>query len=405
LRGREAELRGSFADIGSLPAEYIREAQSLYSRAREIDPNFAMARARLALTQMYSALKYDPSPARLEQARLEAEAALRLHPGLPEAHEALAFYWGPGVGNDAKAIEENKKALEGFPNSTDYHLNLGTGYNKLGRWEEAVAEYDLAMQLEPLNPGAAFNAALANNRLRRYEKAVKAWDRVIALAPNDHGPKLIKGYAYIRWQGIVDTLAAALTRLPAGWDERGGATWARFSVASIKRRPSEALAILNASHQPICFDVYLYRPLVLMRGWTLEALGDRTGARKNYEAARAMMADSVAAHPDDPRMRIALGLAFAGLGRKQDAVREARRAMELAPLAHNNPRATAFMGGAAEVFAQAGETDRALELLELLLAMPAGREASVPLLRVDPIFDSLRSDPRFQQLLDRFSTN
>jgi Flp pilus assembly protein TadD len=152
-------------------------------------------------------------------------------------------------------------------------------------------------------------------------------------------------------------------------------------------------------------DIFLYRPFALLRGWTLEALGDRAGARKNYEAARAMLADSVALYPNDPRIRIALGLAYAGLGRRHDAVREARRAMELAPLAENNPRATAFMGGAVEVFSQAGEKDAAFKLLELLLAMPAGREVSVPLLRVDPVFDPLRSDSRFEQLLQRFSTD
>jgi serine/threonine-protein kinase len=405
LRGREVELRGTPLDIARMPAENIREAQSLYSRAREIDPTFALARARLALTQMYSVLKYDRSPARLEQARLEAEAAVRLQPGLPEAHEALAFYWGPGVGDDAKAIEEFKRALEGVPNSADYHLNLGTSYNKQGRWEEAVAEFDRAMQLEPLSPGPAFNAALANNRLRRYEKAIKAWDRVIALVPDDHLPKLIKGYAYVRWQGSADTLAAVLERIPADWDTNGMATWSRFSVARLRRRHNDALAVLNGSRHTISFDGFVYRPIVLLRGWTQEALGDRARARANYEAARSLLADSVAVHPDDPRIRIALGLAYAGLGRKQQAVQEARRAMELAPLSQNNPRATAFMGGAAEVLAQAGDTDGALELLELLLAMPAGREASVPLLRVDPIFDPLRSDPRFEQLLKRFSTD
>ena len=102
-------------------------------------------------------------------------------------------------------------------------------------------------------------------------------------------------------------------------------------------------------------------------------------------------------------MRIALGLAYAGLRRRADAMREARTATEIVPLTESTPIATAFMGGAVEIYARLGEADAALELIEMLLAMPAGREISVPLLRVDPVYDKLRSDPRFNALLDRFS--
>lgn len=405
LRGREVELNGPGINKKTTLPESIGDAQSLYSRARDVDPGFALARARLSMTQMYSALQYDPSPSRLEQARLEAETALRLQPGLPEGHAAMALYWGAGRGEKEKAIEQNKLALEGSPNNSTYHLNLGIRYNRLGLWEEAVAENERAMQLDPFSADAAWETALINNRLRRYDRAGKTWDRAIALAPDKHEGKLIKGYMYIRWQGTVDTLVAAVKHLPAGWDDQGSATWARFVVARIRRRNRDALAALNASSQKIIFDDFSYRPVVLLRGLTLETLGDGAGARRNYEAALMMLVDSVRVHPDDPRMRIALGLAYAGLHRKEDAVREARRAMELAPLAQNNTRATAFMGGAAEIFAQVGDTDSTLKLLELLLAMPAGREASVALLRVDPTFDLLRRDPRFELLLQRFSPN
>ena len=134
-------------------------------------------------------------------------------------------------------------------------------------------------------------------------------------------------------------------------------------------------------------------------------MGDLTRARSAYDVARALLEDSVAAHPRHPGIRIALGLAYAGLHRRADAMREALTATELAPVSVNIASATASMGGAVEIYAQLGETDAALELLELLFAMPAGREVSVPLLRLDPTFDPLRSDPRFEALLARFSKN
>jgi serine/threonine-protein kinase len=140
-----------------------------------------------------------------------------------------------------------------------------------------------------------------------------------------------------------------------------------------------------------------------MRAQALEHMGNLTGARASYDAARRLLEDSVAAHPRDPRIHIALGLAYAGLHRRAEARREARTAMDLAPVSVSPVAATAHMGGAVEIYAQLGDVDAALELMELLLAMPAGREASVPLFRLDPTYDRLRSDPRFEALLARFS--
>jgi hypothetical protein len=106
-------------------------------------------------------------------------------------------------------------------------------------------------------------------------------------------------------------------------------------------------------------------------------------------------------------MHVALGLAYAGLHRRADAMREARTATQLGTqlgaVSNGIDVETAFMGGAVEIFARLGEADAALELIELLLTMPAGREISVPLLRLDPTFDPLRSDPRFEALMVRFS--
>jgi tetratricopeptide (TPR) repeat protein len=272
----------------------------------------------------------------------------------------------------------------------------------MGRWEDAVAEYDSAMRLEPRNPGPAVNAAATYSRLRRYEQSVKAWNRAIELAPDDQSLKMTRGHVFLRWRGTVDSLEAAMRSMP-GWDLNGMGTWSRYVVASMRSRHDEALKVLNASRHSISTDAFVYKPHALLRGQTYDALGARPQARASYESARALLTDSIAVHPKDPRLHVAIGLALAGLGRKQDALRETHLGLDLAPLASNYYMATAVMGGAAEVFAKAGDSTAALELLELLLAMPAGREVSVPLLRVDPAFDPLRTDPRFDQLLKRFT--
>jgi serine/threonine-protein kinase len=160
--------------------------------------------------------------------------------------------------------------------------------------------------------------------------------------------------------------------------------------------------MLDTVRTTLSHDGYVYQPITLMRAQCYRALGDAQRARQQYDVARRVLEDSVAVRPDDGSIHASLGLAYAGLGRRRDAVRAARRAMEIAPVESNSPGATAFMGMAIEVFALAGEHDEAFKLIELLLSMPAGREVTIPFLRVWPGFDPLRNDPRFDEMLRRF---
>lgn len=403
LQGREAELAGQSRDIvHPVPIASIRAAQALYSRSRDADPGFAAARARLALMHMLAAATYDTTAARRAQARVEAEAALRLEPRLPEAHEALASSWAM-EGDVPKAIAELGRALAVAPNRATPHEALAAILTDAGRYDDALAERDSVTRLEPGNPDAAFAAGATNGRLRRREKALQEYNRAIALSPGDYMIKVIKGHAYLRWTGVPDTLAATMRGVPDDWDPMGMATYARFSALWAQRRYAEGLVALDRSRSELSRDGATYEPKPLMRARLQEALGEREKALASYRIARSVIQDSVAAHPTNPNMRIALGLAYAGLGRHTEAVREARRAMELEPIARRTEEAMAIMRGAVEVFAKVGEKDAAFELLELLFSMPAGREVTVPFLRVWPAFDPLRSDPRFEELLTRFA--
>jgi TolB-like protein/tetratricopeptide (TPR) repeat protein len=403
LQGRAVELAGRTSDpMWQLPAEDIRRAVSLYARARDLDPGFALARARLALMHTLAAKAYDPSEGRREQARVEAGIALRLHPGLPEGHEALAAYW---LLRDsvATAIAELGSALEAFPNSAELRMELGDALGRAGRFDEALIQFRRAMQLDPRNANAAFATAQTYSWLRRRAEAMPAFDRAIALASESPIIKLVKGQAYLRWKGTADTLANLMEQVPPGWDPGGIATHARFTALMVQRRYADGLAMLRRSQGVLSNSGFVYNPAPLMRARFYDGLGDRRRARASYAAARAILRDSLDAHPDNPHIRVALGYADAGLGLRAEAVRETRRALELAPIARGSDVAQVVMGGAAEVFARAAENDAALELLELLFSMPAGREASVPLLRAWPGYDPLRSDPRFEQLLVRFA--
>ena len=408
-------LRGRSVQIGAASEEYnypalpppavdsLKRAESLLARAREIDPDFAAARSRLALSQLALA-PYDESMARRDQGRIEAEAALRLRPGNPEAHEALALYWM--LRNDAQsAVGELEEAINGRPNAPRLHILLGQNLRALGRWQEALSAFERASRLDRQGGPAHYDAALTYGRLRRYEEAIAHWDRVIAKdTTGDPFPRIIRGYSYLRL-GDVDSLDAAIRRIPLSPDAGGMTTYARFTAHRIRGRNAEALALLDSARHAISSDALVYRPVSLMRAQTLERIGDTATARASYEAARSLLEDSVAAHPQDGRLRVSLGLAYAGLGQREEAMREARAAAEVMPVAESSPTATAYLGGALEIYARLGDADAAFDMLDILLAMPAGREISVPLLRLDPDFDRLRGDPRFEALVGDPSRN
>ena len=405
LRGRTVELEDPRRDVSPAAArERVRAAVSFYSQARALDPSFAVARARLAMTLMRAAATYDTTPARRDQARIEAEEALRLEPGLSEAHAALASYWGWRGADPEKAIAELTRALEGAPHRPDLHVRMADAYLRASRWEDAVVRLERAMRLDPRNPQPAMLAALAYTRLRRDPDAMRAYDRAFALDPANHMIRVIKGHTYLRWKGSVDTLAAVMRSVPAGWDPDGMATWARYTVLRVQRRYADALAMLDSSRSALSRDAYVYQPIALMRAHCYKALGDHARARGYYEQARRLLADSVAAYPDNPYIRVVLALTDAALGNREAAVRETRQAEALAPVTQSSVGATALMGMAVEAYAAAGELDAAFERLELLFAMPAGREATIPYLRLWPGFDPLRSDPRFEQFLERFGS-
>ena len=391
LRAREYERNGR-------PAL----ADTLYRRALALDSTFALVHARLAIVHLGDVNR--PDDARLQQAREEATAALRLQPSLADAHLALGIYW-QRRSDHRQALAEFAKARGRLEDAGALHAAMGVSYGSLGRWEEAVAELERALQLDPQNIVYAPSLATTYGRMRRYRDSQRIWSRYYALTPDAYPYMLIKGWAYTRSDGTTDTLAAALRRVPAGVDIRGMVTFSRVSLARFQHRPKDALAALAASRNTVSEDDMLYRPHSLLRGVAYADLGDSTRAVAQFDTARTLLEDSVATYPNDPRLHIALGMALAGLGRRSDAVRAAERAMELAPISVDIVRATCTMGGAAEIYAWVGENDSALRLLDELLRLPAGREASVPLLRMDPAYDRLRDDPRFEQMLQRYATN
>jgi serine/threonine-protein kinase len=402
LQARSAELSAVQRNLNApVSVEQMRRAQALYTQVRALDPSFAFARSRLAATHIFSATTYDTTQARLDQARVEAETALRLDPRLADPHESLAAYWVRS-GDLPRGIAELENASNANPNNVALILALGTRYMEAGRWDDAVAKFQHAMDIDPRNPAAAWRTATALGRMRRNGEGMKVFARLIEIAPDDYEVRLIQGQSFLRWKGSTDTLEAALRATPPDWDGRGMATYARYTVFRVHRQYREALDMLAKSRSDLSHDGLVYQPKALMQAEIYHGLGDSIAAREHYEKARRVLLDSLAVHPGDRSIRASLGLAYAGLGRRRQALDAIQRSMT--PTRGNSRQATAFMGIAIESLGRLGEFDRAFEMIELLFTMQSGREVTLQFLRLWPGFDSLRGDPRFDQVLERFKT-
>ncbi|MFL5617285.1 MAG: protein kinase domain-containing protein [Gemmatimonadaceae bacterium] len=396
LRGREYEQRGPQV-----------AAESLYRRALALDSEFAMARARLAI--IYAACRRggsrdcyrnrieDRAVDRLERIRTEAQTALRQRPGLADAHLAMGLYWEQRE-DPARALAEYELARRGLSTSGALHAAIGRAHRAQGRWNEAIHAFERATELDPTDAESIADLATTYSRLRRWEEAVRSMDRYLMLVPDAYSAMMIRGNMILRWRGTIDTLAAIVDRLPPEWRRRSIGT--RVLVARIRRRPQDGLAALAEGRPTPEEDPGALQSVPLMRAQLYHELGDTMRARAYFDSARVVVERIASQRPRDFRPQITLGNVYAGLGRAQEAKRAADSAMRLVPTSRNMVAGTTAMRGAAEIFAQLPDDHTvAIALLERLLQMPAGREATVPYLRVDPRWDPLRRDPRFQRLL------
>lgn len=381
--------------------ENRRHAEGLYALAIARDSLFAQAHAGLALAIVRRVGGHqNEDPAQLQRVRTEAERALQLQTNVPEAHLALGYYF-IAQSELAHAKHEFEMAAEGTPTSAEPVGELALLHRMQGDFPEAQRLYQRAVAIEPSNVRTIEQLAITYQRSREYAKAVPIWDRLIVLEPEKYQYRLARAYIFSCWLGNTDTLEATLRQLPARWNPGGAVTRARVQLSRYRRKPADALAILNQSDAVTMQDNLIYWTLDLMRGRLYADLGDGARARASFAATVAVLEDSLTAHSFDNRVRAALGEADAGSGRAQQAIEHARTLVDSASAMVGYAAASAAILAAAEIYTRVGARDEAIGLLDRLLDRSAGEEVSVPILRLDPTWDPLRSDARFERMLHR----
>ena len=387
---------------GDLP-ENLAIAERLYEGALRLDSTFAVAHAALSMVhwRLYSR-RYDESPARAERQLSEARAALRFAPDLPDARVAMAMTYCCGRTSDRQMLQEYTAAARSAPNDAELWAAISLVQARLGNWDSVDVTFERARRLDPRNA----NLFLAQgNRLhcrRRYAEAIGMYRRALTLAPDYLQPHISLAWSYILWQGELDTLRAVLRGLPDA-EPGGGAPRVgvgQMIVLSLERRPDSILTLLRGLRG----DVWNSGESVEWRALTAGAahldLGDTAAAHAEFASAAVLLDSAVQARPGDPRLHGTRGVVMALLGRRVEAHRELRW-LEQSDGYRNNHNCPGEPEVRAIILGNLGETDSALAAVERLLA--GNSRVSSQTLRLDPAWDPLRHDPRFQALLARYA--
>lgn len=392
LQGREYQSRPGY-DWTSL-----RTSERFYRRAVALDPDFALAWARLAVVLSRSHwYGYESHRNWGEEAGQAAERAVHLAPELPEAHLAMGTYQYYVNRAYGRALVEFHAARQGLPSSAEIHLSIGFIHRRRGEWAEAFRSFQRAVDLDPRSAGTQHALAETYAATQRFPEAVASYDRVLALDPEFHFGRVLRAQEQVRWRGDLAPLQAALDSVPASYDPGGAVSAARWQLAMYTRDYEEAIRAIELSGHETIGLIETPVPAALFLAAAYRAAGSEARAHRAYDTARIALESSLRSRPDRSEARILLAQAYAGLGRTEDAVREARRAAaELPPFkdALLGPQQIVAM---ASVLAQAGQLEDAVDVLEQIVRRPGGLTAAE--LRLDPRWDALRGDERFQRLI------
>ena len=384
-----------------VPAD-MREETRLLDQSVAYDPTFLLAYCELAQAHAYAYhLGVDRTPARVVLAKAARDAALRLGPDRGEPHLAAAEVAFHCDLDYATALSEIAIARDKLPNDSSVIALPAYIHRRQGHWENCARDLERAVQLDPRNVWLLQDAAETYHHARQFPEAASAWDRVLAVAPDDPSTRV--------WRGLVDLDSRADTQ-PAYEAIQNVVTEDPSAVDSIAehwlylalcRRDAAEMGRALASLPPegiVRRDLLMPRPFC--DGLVARALGDVTGAERAFRAAHIEMEKILREQPDYAQARCVLGMSDAALGRKEDAIREGRRAVELLPVTKDMMAGGVVLANLAIIYAWTGEKDLALEQLATAIRFPSPEFISYGQLKLHPFWDPLREDPRFEKLVE-----
>src|SRR5881398_1998970 len=384
--------------------EDLNRAEQFYGQAIALDPDFALAHARLASTRAQIYHYYEPLDSWKSKALVEAELALRLQPNLAEAHLALGqcAYW---LDHDYEhALAEFGAAAVLAPSDGEVGQLIASIERRQGKWEESLETFAKNQKLDPQNPNIVRNLLFTNTALRRWPEASRWAAQMRTMAPASLVAKIQSGYVEFCWKGDTGPLKAILGEVAAA-DPGGEITSCRWDVAMIDRDFGAARGVLqNTDLSELSYTNAALTPKSFLQGLIELAEGKQPQAQKLFELARPSFEKAVEEAPLSADRHANLGWFYAFAGRKDEAIREGRRAVELKPESKDAFDGAIMNCYLALIYARVGEKELAIPLVERLLKTPGAVDSVDYSITVNDLkhrweWDPIRNDPRFQKLL------
>ena len=380
------------------------QATSWYEQAIARDPHFALAIARLVQNRILHHWFVEfLSEAELADLRKNVDRALDIAPNLAEAHIALGMFYYHGRRDYEHSLAEFQRAVELQPNNSQALEYLGLVHRRQGKWAQSLVELRQALVRDPRNASLEANISSSSVHLRMWREAEAAGRHAINIDPHETIGMRTLLLSILNGRGDIDEALHVLATFPA--DSRltsnslfgsvPGITGERAYALVIARKFNEALKIW----EPSATNGVDERREISARVAIRVLAGDFAGAQTDAQKAVKILEERLRERPSEILTITELSWVYLALYRNADALKSSRKAAELLP-----PQKDALVGdynltGLAEIEARVGETADAIAILRQLMFIPAGDSVSVARLRIDPVWDPIRNDPRFQKLL------